>query len=228
MLEVLAVYPARHGLRSRRSLAIAAVTVASLGVGGLAAAGPGIFQAAYNKVSTIGEQRSSADDLQTSETQTDQDGQDRQDRSGTQSDGNGSYDAVSGEDPAADRGSTTDGIECADGDHGDTVTSVVQASESGQGKGQIVNEAARSDCGQPADEVSEDSSGVDDGKHIGQTSADDQSGDNPQPITPDNTPPPNTNGGGNTPPNNTPPNNTPPPNTPPPNTNSGGNGDGDG
>jgi hypothetical protein len=255
MLEVLAVHPARHGFRSRRSLAIAAVTVASLGVGGLAAAGPGIFQAAYDKVSTIGDQTSAADDVQTqpSADQAGQDGrngQDDQGRSGTQSDQNGSTDAASGQNPAAAPSATADEIECADGSHGDTVTSVVQATESDRGKGQIVNEAARSDCGRSAgDEISEDSSGVDNGKHIGQISADDRSaddqgdqngqgGDNPPPSTPDNTPPDNTPPDNtppdntppdNTPPDNTPPNNTPPNNTPPNNTNAGnGNGAGNG
>ena len=43
MFEALHPVPARGGSRSRRGLTIAAVTVASLGVGGLVAAGPGFF-----------------------------------------------------------------------------------------------------------------------------------------------------------------------------------------
>jgi len=49
MLGVIARAPASTRFRAGRGIAIAVVTVASLGVGGLAAAGPGVFQAAASK-----------------------------------------------------------------------------------------------------------------------------------------------------------------------------------
>jgi hypothetical protein len=49
LLGALARTPASMRFRAGRGIAIAVVTVASLGVGGLAAAGPGVFQAAASK-----------------------------------------------------------------------------------------------------------------------------------------------------------------------------------
>ena len=49
MLGVLRGLPPLPRFRAGRGIAIAVVTVASLGVGGLAAAGPGVFQAAASK-----------------------------------------------------------------------------------------------------------------------------------------------------------------------------------
>jgi hypothetical protein len=49
MLGALARTPASTRFRAGRGIAIAVVTVASLGVGGLAAAGPGVFQSAADK-----------------------------------------------------------------------------------------------------------------------------------------------------------------------------------
>lgn len=54
--------PARAGSRSRRGVVLAVVTVASLGVGGLAAAGPGIFTAPFTSPFTWGADRSETDD----------------------------------------------------------------------------------------------------------------------------------------------------------------------
>ena len=53
MLGVLARNPASTRFRASRGIAIAVVTVASLGVGGLAAAGPGVFQAAASKARSL-------------------------------------------------------------------------------------------------------------------------------------------------------------------------------
>jgi hypothetical protein len=53
MLGVLARAPASTRFRAGRGIAIAVVTVASLGVGGLAAAGPGVFQAAASKARSL-------------------------------------------------------------------------------------------------------------------------------------------------------------------------------
>ena len=53
MLGVLARHPASTRFRAGRGIAIAVVTVASLGVGGLAAAGPGVFQAAAGKARSL-------------------------------------------------------------------------------------------------------------------------------------------------------------------------------
>ncbi len=190
MLEVLATHPARHGLRSRRGIAIAAVTVASLGVGGLAAAGPGFFQAAADRISTT-ETRPPSDDDRSSLDQTLDDTsaeqrEDDQDQSGdedasvdSKSDKNADEDSELGGDPAATTTETTD-IECAEGNHGATVTSVVKATESGPGKGQIVSEAARSDCGKKVDDESDsgDPSAGDNGTHDDVTSDDDDGAGN--------------------------------------------------
>jgi hypothetical protein len=54
--------PARAGSRSRRGVVLAVVTVASLGVGGLAAAGPGIFTAPFTSPFAWGSDRSETDD----------------------------------------------------------------------------------------------------------------------------------------------------------------------
>jgi hypothetical protein len=53
MLGALARIPASTRFRAGRGIAIAVVTVASLGVGGLAAAGPWVFQAAAHKARSL-------------------------------------------------------------------------------------------------------------------------------------------------------------------------------
>ena len=53
MFGAIARIPAPTRFRAGRGIAIAVVTVASLGVGGLAAAGPGVFQAAAGKARSL-------------------------------------------------------------------------------------------------------------------------------------------------------------------------------
>ncbi len=145
---------ASHGLRSRRGVAIAAVTVASLGIGGLAAAGPGIFSPAADRPDvtdpapdTVSE--TVIDDTITGEGEPAED----VDPTVTPDDGAGGVegsvdDPATGADPTAESDQGTGGdVECAAGNHGQTVSSVAQATESGPGKGAVVSEAARSDCG---------------------------------------------------------------------------------
>src|SRR4029079_14708022 len=66
MFEALGRVPAPSGFRARRGIAIAVITVASLGVGGLAAAGPGVFQAAANRARSL-VTADSADDTETAD-----------------------------------------------------------------------------------------------------------------------------------------------------------------
>jgi hypothetical protein len=137
MLGVIARAPASTRFRASRGIAIAVVTVASLGVGGLAAAGPGVFQAAASKARSL----VTADSADTES----------------------SADAITGNDPlggsspgglAGDPGSlaalgaaasvqagAAGAVACADGNHGETVSSVAQGTAA-------VPAAAQSDCGQ--------------------------------------------------------------------------------
>ena len=130
MREVLpTTVPVRPtGLRSRRGIAIAAVTVASLGVGGLVAAGPGIFQPAADKP-PVG-----LDDGI-------DDGEQGGDRAPTVST------APSLDDSIERRGGGSGAVQCADGPHGKTVSSIAKTTEPGPDKGETVSSAAQSDCG---------------------------------------------------------------------------------
>ena len=138
MLGVLARAPASTRFRAGRGIAIAVVTVASLGVGGLAAAGPGVFQAAASKARSL-ITANSVDDTE------------------------GNAGAVTGDDPlrgslpdgvvgdpgsfaalgaaAALQAATTGDVTCADGSHGQTVSSVAVGTTP-------VAPAAQSGCGQ--------------------------------------------------------------------------------
>ena len=143
MLEVLSTTPARIvGLRTRRGIAIAAVTIASLGVGGLVAAGPGFFQAAADKVFTNDEETT-----ETTET-TEAPEEDEDELSETSS----PSEELSSDPSDTDVAKLGDEVECAEGNHGKTVSSIAQATESGDDKGEIVKAAAQSDCGKRADD----------------------------------------------------------------------------
>ena len=145
MLEVMSTTPARIvGLRTRRGIAIAAVTLASLGVGGLVAAGPGFFQASADKVFTNDEET-------TETTETPEDGDDEQSETSPPSD-ELSSDQLSSDPSSTDVAKLGDEVECAEGNHGKTVSSIARATESTDDKGEIVKAAAQSDCGKPADD----------------------------------------------------------------------------
>src|SRR5262245_57670159 len=130
MLGALARTPASTRFRASRGIAIAAVTVASLGVGGLAAAGPGVFQAAAGK----------ARSLVTSDSTNDNE-RDNGAVNGNDPPGGSSPDNTPGLGAngcvADQQAVTTDPVtglptapppECATGNHGNTVSSVANAS----------------------------------------------------------------------------------------------------
>ncbi len=141
MLEVMSTTPALVGLRTRRGIAIAAVTLASLGVGGLVAAGPGFFQAAADKVFTNDEEM----------TEAPEDDGDEQSETNPPSDELSSNE-LSSDPSGTDVAKLGDEVECAEGNHGKTVSSIAQATESSDDKGEIVKAAAQSDCGKRADD----------------------------------------------------------------------------
>ncbi len=143
MLEVLSTTPARIvGLRTRRGIAIAAVTIASLGVGGLVAAGPGFFQAAADKVFTNDEETTET----TETTEAPEEDEDELSESSSPSE------ELSSDPSDTEVAKLGDEVECAEGNHGKTVSSIAQATESSDDKGEIVKAAAQSDCGKRADD----------------------------------------------------------------------------
>src|SRR5690606_361 len=144
MLGAMSADPVRPvGHRSRRGIAIAAVTVASLGVGGLVAAGPGIFffPAA---------DRPPADDPTTTETTSVATTADvtRDQRGGPSAPSAVTTSTVLSDDAAPSNGedaSTSDDTDGCDGNHGDAVSDVARTTVPGE----QVDDAARSDCGKP-------------------------------------------------------------------------------
>jgi hypothetical protein len=136
MLGVLARNPASTRFRASRGIAIAVVTVASLGVGGLAAAGPGVFQAAANRARSL-VTADSADDTETADGAAN--GVDP--HSGSLPNLIDDPGLVAGVAAGSVQAGTTGGVACADGTHGQTVSDVAQGSAS-------VPPAAQSDCGQ--------------------------------------------------------------------------------
>ena len=138
MLGVLARAPASTRFRAGRGIAIAVVTVASLGVGGLAAAGPGVFQAAASKARSL-ITANSVDDSESNAGAATGDDPLR----GSFPDGvgfdPGSFAALGA--AAARQAATSGDVTCADGDHGQTVSSVAAGTTP-------VAPAAQSDCGQ--------------------------------------------------------------------------------
>ncbi len=204
MFEVLSTTHARVvGRRTRRGIAIAAVTVASLGVGGLVAAGPGFFQAVANKVFTNDEPTTNGQDdeneneneyEQDEVSSTDDSSNDEQASDDTSDESDDPSIEIAPQPSENDPANTSDEIVCAEGNHGQTVSSVAQATESGPGKGQVVSQAAQSDCGKT--DVSEDG-GVqpdDPGSSNGNGQPDDPGNPNattPADTHPTPTPPPN-------------------------------------
>lgn len=174
MLEVLAATHSPSPTRARRGVAIAAVTVASLGVGGLVAAGPGIFSAAADTArSLVTEQADPERELPAAvpgddSAERSDDGSSDTDGDSTDADStDGVHDSAGAPDdaqPAAEAvDRSDDGVECAEGTHGATVSSVAHATTvpgSPPGDhGRRVSEAARSDCGKPnADDTGDDTS----------------------------------------------------------------------
>ena len=164
MLEVLGTALAKSGWRARRGVAIAVVTVASLGVGGLAAAGPGVFTAAADRarslVTSDSEQESDdgsvvpGDDSSTDDSSTESaEAAPPSSLDATSTDAQGTSDASPTVDPLAE-------IECAEGNHGATVSEAAHATlpPDATNRGEIVSRAARSDCGKDnADEGAEPS-----------------------------------------------------------------------
>jgi hypothetical protein len=148
------------GFRSRRGIAIAAVTVASLGVGGLVAAGPGFFTEANDPPAAVSAPTSDPDagsaagttlfDEETTET--------------TVPDETVPSTTVTGDSLAAN---IIPEVECEEGNHGATVSKVARAAESLPGKGAIVSQAAKSDCGKDGEDGEESAGGVEcaDGNH---------------------------------------------------------------
>jgi hypothetical protein len=136
MLGALARIPASTRFRAGRGIAIAVVTVASLGVGGFAAAGPGVFQAAANKARSL-----VTPDSADTEDAGAANGDDP--LSGSQPDDTNGGDAATGalasaiqQAAAGDLGATpADAVtptapppECVDGNHGDAVSPVANGS----------------------------------------------------------------------------------------------------
>jgi hypothetical protein len=212
--------------RSRRGVAVAAVTVASLGLGGLVAAGPGIFSPAADRPdnssmarTTVSEERAvDAGEPGGAETTSDAtqaggavgritDDPDVECVAGghgrtvssvanaAESDSEAvtgaahsecgmpdrdpddtASDEIASDEQAADEQTAEDpDIECTAGNHGKTVSSVAQATESGPGKGATVSEAARSGCG----DTDENAPGASDDNPGNSDRAPGQSGDNP-------------------------------------------------
>ena len=157
MLGVLARHPASTRFRAGRGIAIAVVTVASLGVGGLAAAGPGVFQAAANKARSL----VTPDSADTEDAGAANGGDSR---SGSQRDDTNGADAATGalasaiqQAAAGDLGATpADGVtptapppQCVDGNHGDTVSPVANGSvppSAEEDHNAAVNDVAHDTC----------------------------------------------------------------------------------
>jgi hypothetical protein len=136
MLGVLARAPASTRFRASRGIAIAVVTVASLGVGGLAAAGPGVFHAAAGKARSL-ITADSADEIGNADGAANGDDP----HSGSLPNLIDDPGPVAGVAAGSLQASTTGDVTCDEGNHGQTVSSVAQGSTP-------VPPAAQSDCGQ--------------------------------------------------------------------------------
>lgn len=133
------------GRRSRRGVAVAAVTVASLGLGGLVAAGPGIFSPAADRPvvappptvsSGSVEQADTSDDVPTMSPATPE-----ADSALTPPPG-AAIDDITNDDI------TNDDIVCASGNRGQTVSSVARDGDPATS----ASDAGRSDCGRNIDD----------------------------------------------------------------------------
>jgi hypothetical protein len=151
MIGALSSVPARQtGHRSRRGIAIAAVTVASLGVGGLVAAGPGsfFFPAADRSPATGPESAPERSFESSTSSGDDPSGESAPVEPATSTlvarIAEPGIDLVTGqdEDPGDGHG---DGDECEAERHGDAVSDVARSTTPGPD----VRDTARSDCGKP-------------------------------------------------------------------------------
>jgi hypothetical protein len=228
MLGVLARTPASPRFRAGRGIAIAVVTVASLGVGGLAAAGPGVFQAAANKARSLvtpdsGESSADAGRANSGDPH----------RGSLPDETNGSVSSAAALALAAQLSATTDDCsatpcgasaglatplistapppKCADGTHGDAVAAVANSSvppNTEQNHDQAVTPVAHDACTPDGPQ----GNGVPGGTNPNKPP--DKPADTPQ-GPPSSTPNGNGNPGGNSTPNTGPPVNVPPVNAPP-------------
>jgi hypothetical protein len=137
--------------RSGRGLTIAAVTIAGLGLGGLVAAGAGFFPSAAETPASSATPSTVAGGIEIGTTVPDMDEPDAGQPVVTADTTRGAARA-SATNPATPTGDSDsdlsgDAVECADGNHGDTVSSIAQATEPGPDHGATVSDAARSDCG---------------------------------------------------------------------------------
>ena len=182
--------------RSRKGIAIAAVTVASLGVGGLAAAGPGIFVPDFiqdlggsdDSVADTGSSEFGPDAIDAPTTVPDNAPGDDEGLPAVGTivgqDDEGTVGAADGDVPQDDErdgdGTTTPDADCAEtddgGNHGRTVSDVARGADPAGGKGDEVSEAAH-DCDESDDDAAQPE---DDGDAPGKSGdAPGKSGDNP-------------------------------------------------
>jgi hypothetical protein len=146
------------GIRSRRGIAIAAVTVASLGVGGLVAAGPGFFTEANDpSIAVSGPSTLPDGAVAAGVTLPFAQPSDSTVPGTTAPETTVPESSV----PETTSPEAIDAeVECEEGSHGATVSKVAKASESMPGKGAIVSAAAQSDCGKTGDEPAESIGGI--------------------------------------------------------------------
>jgi hypothetical protein len=155
MLGVIARAPASTRFRAGRGIAIAVVTVASLGVGGLAAAGPGVFQAAASKARSFvtDDSAETSADAGAANSGDPLSGSLLDDASGVDTSAAGlalaaQQAATAGASPAGAATPTAPPPECADGNHGDAVAVVANSSvpPSAEQDHEAVTDAARDAC----------------------------------------------------------------------------------
>jgi hypothetical protein len=159
MLDALppAVPTRPTGLRSRRGVAITAVTIASLGVGGLVAAGPGIFSPAADRTpptlpDSASERAGVAVTMPASTSTTPGTTLATQEGSTLMIGTNLPSESEVGAIAAAP---DDESVECVGDTHGDSVSEVARDDETtgddeaAPGRGSLVREVAQSACGKP-------------------------------------------------------------------------------
>jgi hypothetical protein len=167
--------------RGRRAAAVATISVLALGVGGLAAAGPGFFSSPADETAATSSSTSEASASSTEASSVPSSAPTTVPET-TPSTSMPEESAATTVPTGTDVPVVTDvvdgiTIECEDGNHGATVSKYAQGTtpEDMKNHGQIVSAAARSDCGK---DQSDDSSGDDSDDDASSTSvpADDQPG----------------------------------------------------
>jgi hypothetical protein len=164
--------PAMPRPAARRRLPVATVIAAGiLGFAGVAAAGPGGFfsaDAPDPSTSTVPETSTAPSTTETTIEPTTTEATSTTESVSTTVPGNAAEPATSATEDAPD-GTTADAplvddpdtefdeTQCADGNHGRTVSSVAQSVEPGPDHGAAVSEAAQSSCGKQGDEADDDS-----------------------------------------------------------------------